>query len=164
MHVLTLDPRRGCYDRFVVDIMGDVRQADLEEWFMGTGLMTHKLLLEGRTGAGDLTRALVNEHGKCLCMWGVFPDEDRSNVGRLWLIATNEAANRGKAIHKLWRRELKVLHAKYPKLEAWSYHKNTLHHKWLRVIGFELMGSGKRWPFLQEFHLFMRYSAEGTDV
>lgn len=128
---------------------GGVRQVDADEWFMsGHGGWQGQL----RAAIADpevFSRALRNAlTGETLVVWGVSPG------GVCWLIASKLALPHGRTIHRLWRKELALLTARYTVLKAWCYHRNKLHHRWLKAIGFERLGEGRMEPFMTRFSLF----------
>lgn len=135
-----------------------IRQDDLDEWFAASGgrpvgdvlseiLSTPHLI--------DTCRALLNEAGECICLWGVTPGPVGPE-GIVWLIATEEAEKHGKHIHRYWPREVAMMHMRHSVLLAIAYGHNALHLSWLEAIGFTAVGAQEVGPSRLPFITFMR--------
>lgn len=117
-----------------------IRQADLDEWFLGTGRRyIEDSLMEVWDNKQLLTRAraLLYED-RCIALWGSHVHPDVSQNGTVWLIASQEAERRGRSIHRLWRGEIAGMHRfSGTTLRALAHASNHLHLHWLEVVGFK---------------------------
>lgn len=138
-HRLVLNPT----EEDALSLIEDVRPADLEEWTVVSGgrPLEESLLGAIQPGQGGGCRLAVIDTAtdRCLIILGVSDPgpEYAGTVGMAWLIATNRAARKARHMHHLFRDVLGVLHAMYPRLGCWVYHKNTEHIRWLKRLGFE---------------------------
>jgi hypothetical protein len=114
-----------------------IRQDDVDEWFAASGgrplAETLRDILKLPTMAS--CRALLNDDGECICLWGLNGGE--LGEGIVWLIASEEAEPHGKHIHRYWPKEVALMHMHFALLVAIAYGGNTLHLEWLRAIGFK---------------------------
>lgn len=74
-----------------------------------------------------------------LCMWGVEASEMKG-VGNVWLVATNAAVPRARAIHRHLKAEFEAILKLYPEVQCYADARNTRHHEWLRWLGFTEYG------------------------
>lgn len=129
-------------------VAGDIRAEDLREWYSGTGIDA----LDGMTYSvafGKLVRAAYSEDGTPLCFWGC-------DGGNVWLFATNAAARRAFSLHKVLAPNLKELTDTWPLLKALAHSDNTVHHRWLEWLGFELVEEVEAGPFRENFKMYVR--------
>lgn len=113
------------------------RQDDIDEWFAATGgHSVSETLRQALTfSPEEFARALLNDSGECICLWGLA--EGPYNSGTVWLVASEEAEQHAKHIHRFWPREVALMHMRYDLLAALAYEGNELHLSWLQAIGFE---------------------------
>lgn len=128
-----------------------IREADADEWFIASGgVPVSQALRSGWQGPSTVyCRSLLDDSGVCVCVWGITRDPKGTHM--VWLIASQQAERMARAIHRLWRKELKRMHEHSETLVAIAYANNSLHLHWLQVIGFRLIaqdvvGVG-RYPF-----------------
>ncbi len=115
-------------------VHSDVRQVDKDEWALGTGMSYSDTLTLRLDLEVQYVRALLDDGGLCIALWGVMPDE-RGN-GMVWLIANTSAERIGRRIHRFWPEEVGRMHMRHSYLYALAYAKNDLHLRWLGQIGF----------------------------
>lgn len=132
-----------------------IRQADVDEWVAGTGKPVRALLPNVWGTDASHPRALLNENGECICLWGVSCDAE-PDVGYVWLIAGVEAEERARAIHRFWRSEIGWMHSFRPTLHALAYSRNLLHLHWLEEVGFTVQKVVELNPFSPPFLLYVR--------
>lgn len=77
--------------------------------------------------------------GAPLVLWGAVPIP-ATGAGVVWLIATTKAEQFPLHLHRQLARELAILHAKFPRLVAYSDECNPKHHDWLEWLGFVNLG------------------------
>lgn len=132
-----------------------LRPDDADEWFAASGGRDVGLTLREAFSSPAMAgqRALLNDQGECICLWGLFSEGD---LGCIWLIATVEAEARARAIHRLWRGELRLLHQHHAVLHAVAYGLNDLHLHWLETIGFRLVGTSEVGPGRLPFNTYVR--------
>lgn len=133
--------------------MQPIRRADAEEWRAGLGKHPHEVLHEVLR-EGSYVHALWAYHG-CICLWGVYHGTD-PKVGHVWLIASVEAEERRREIHRLWRAEIAWMHSIRPVLYALADSRNALHLRWLRAVGFTEGGEVPVDPHVPPFILYRR--------
>lgn len=135
-------------------VLPDVRQADMEEWYAGTGQLFHFSALQAILSKGF--RKVALEDGLPLCFWGAdaVPGEDRKGV--VWMFATNHAKVRWLRLNKVLRPNLEDLHEEFGELSAYADCRNVVHHKWLLWLGFERREVVRFGPLNMPFQLFHR--------
>jgi hypothetical protein len=136
-------------------VYGDVRQDDIDEWVLGSGLKYEHVLRDRLDLKTQYVRALLDEGGLCVCLWGVSPGADPVE-GVVWLIATTEAEKVATRIHRFWPEEVGRMHMRHNLLTALAYGKNHLHLRWLKQIGFEHYADLALGPAAIPFTLFIR--------
>lgn len=133
--------------------MGDIRQEDVDEWVLGSGVPVRTMLLHRLNLDEQYVRALLNADGKCIALWGVSLDGE---PGVVWLIASPEAETVGRRIHRFWPMEVGLMHMRHVHLTALAYANNTLHLKWLQQIGFVATDEVPLGPGAVPFILYQR--------
>lgn len=122
----------------------DIRPVDNEEWVAGTGQTTRSSI----SAAIALGRswAVLDEDGACWALWGVQPQwylpvgSSKQPCGVAWMVASRKAQCHVYSMHRLFAQGIDDMHAHYHHLEAWAYHRNTLHHKWMERMGWVRSG------------------------
>lgn len=115
----------------------DLRLEDRMEWLAAGGVDIVPYLMSYEGGLGhSFARVAVDGDGTVLCFWGVNEDHAGSKVGSVWLVATNSAVPRARAIHKHLKPELDEVHHLFPTIHCWADCRNAKHHEWLRWLGF----------------------------
>lgn len=110
-----------------------IRLEDRMEWAAGCGQGILEQLAD--VGLGEHSKVALSD-GVPQLIWGV--DKTREEgVGSAWMFATIHASRLRLALHKAVLPEIEELHRAYPTLIAWSDRRNTLHHTWLRWLGFK---------------------------
>lgn len=137
-------------------IHGDVRQVDIDEWVLGSGLKYSHVLRDRLDLETQYIRALLDDGGICICLWGV---SDMGDHGAVWLIGTKAAEKVGRRIHKFWPEEVGRMHMRHSTLAALAYQNNALHLQWLRQIGFEHHSDVALGPAAIPFTLFVRQTS-----
>lgn len=123
------------------------RTEDRQEWFLGTFRKLDKALLAGLDIPGSVNRAVIDEDGHPLIIFGSHPTTDPL-TGQAWLIATPEALAHIHTLHRFFKAELSVLEAPFQHLVAFSHVGNTVHHRWMHWVGFRSLGKVDGQPFL----------------
>lgn len=149
---LIMEPATRTHAR---SLLNDIRREDNEEWVAASGKPTSWTLPWSIDRAGPLARAAVHPDGQTLSIWGANPT-DREGVGIAWLISTNRAYEHVVGHHRHFWRGLKEMHAVYPRLEAWAWERNTVHHHWMEHFGFERPGVSAVFAPGFTYHLFTR--------
>jgi hypothetical protein len=126
-----------------------LRKADVTEW-EASGKSVGLMLLDALRRPLSITRALLNERGLCICMWGVVKE------GGVWLLASEEAERKARCIQRLWASELALMHDFAGDLHAVADSRNKLHLYWLRRVGFEFICNYEVNPRVPPFHLYRR--------
>lgn len=131
-----------------------IRRADIAEWRAGLGKHPREALPDVLV-PGSFVHTLINEDNECICLWGVYHGVDPL-VGHVWLIASVEAEERRREIHRLWRAEIAWMHSIRPVLYALADSRNALHLRWLRAVGFTEGGEVPVDPHVPPFILYRR--------
>lgn len=125
----------------------DIRRADMAEWFAGTGDLFHigatRCLEES-----EVSLVALSGDGFPLCFWG-------GTGGRLWLFATETAERHALSLHRILRPELDYLMHRWGLLYAVADARNTVHHTWMRWLGFTQMPAIELPPFDLPFITFI---------
>lgn len=130
-----------CDDAAFSKIIPLLRAEDVEEWRLFAGDTPAHLVRDGYllpAGAGARTRIAYGPSGRPLLVYGVSPLNDKPGApGWAWLVATEEAQQNGRALHRRLQHEFQdVIVPLFPRLVTASWEGNTEHHKWLRWLGF----------------------------
>lgn len=130
----------------------DVRDVDKMEWEIATGQPFLGHLLAGLLSKDAKNFSLwKGEH--CHAVFGVQP-YGVPGVGRAWFAGSNGLMHCVHEAHRHFEIGIEKLHEDYPTLIASSWHRNTVHHKWMERMGFTLMDAevlGR-----EQFLVFMR--------
>lgn len=145
------EPRPGDLDK----VLGDIRFADMAEWFAGTGQLFGPAALD-ILQYGEFTRVALDENGTPLCFWG-------GDDGVIWLFATRSAERRAMGLHKVLAPNLFEMHQRWGFLQAHADTRNTIHHKWLRWLGFEDIGEVEIGPLDMPFKVFVKEAPLGAE-
>lgn len=122
-----------------------IRQLDVDEWVLIGGRPVSISLMQCIHSQPDTARALV-AGDRCIALWGVIKEDYWPSLGGVWLIASQEAEDRANAIHRLWRKEIEIMHSHRPVLRAAVMERNELHRKWLYAVGFVRGGAMDNLP------------------
>ena len=115
----------------LVPVLGDIRQADRDEWKAGTGQDFEIAVVPTFCDAPEgYLKAIVGSDNVPLCFWGVNPE------GAIWMFATNRGQNEAYAMHRLMRGEWAKVRERWSRLHCWADARNTAHHEWMRWLGF----------------------------
>lgn len=130
-----------------------LRQADLDELLAAGSKSAHEALTDGLRSPDPCLTA-VDEEGTPVVMFGTAPHPLDPLVGCVWLLGS-EAIHRHKA--SFLRQSIdytRLFHGRYPVLMNFTDKRNTVHHRWLRWLGFVFLrtvpgyGEGAE-PFLE---------------
>ncbi len=143
-----------------------IREEDIAEWELASTRPVRPVLLATIRVPGQRARALLNEDGLCIAMWGVTPTlcvQSGVNIGGVWLIASKEAGRRAREIHREWRKEVAYLHtvSYAAHLVAVVRERNEMHVKWLDALGFERNEPYTGYPHaVGEFTVWRRHAED----
>lgn len=154
MTALRLVPTRTNH---IASLLADVREIDAEEWRIASGgqpleacVVQCVMLAEGRA------RSILDEAGRCLCIYGASRMPGAPRRGVAWLIGTNEGQRRALHIQRYWKQGIAELHREFDVLEAHAYDANTVHHFWMERLGFVRCGASRAFgvPGFTKFERF----------
>lgn len=126
-----------------------LREADAEEWRMGSGKRPKAMIEEDDfhipDGPWDLNRVALDAYGTPLLLYGVNqygPRERSPREGWVWLIANARAPAYYREFVPHWDDELYLLGqvGLYDRFTTASWVGNEMHHRWLEVMGFQRSG------------------------
>lgn len=100
---------------------------------------------------------LVFSDGEPIAVMGAAPSA-LPGVGIAWMLGTPGILRVGRTVARQTAQYLDAMHTAYPVL--WNYidARNTVSMKWLRWVGFELLGD-RTAPSGHQFHIFARRGA-----
>lgn len=118
------------------DLMEDAREADRQEWEAASGEPFSQAIMHGLTCYADTGHAWVAKYGPhVLLAFGVV-EQPLAGIGNAWMLCTNRSVPLFRAIHQHWHKHLGEMLAIRPVLHAWADERNTLHHRWMKRMGF----------------------------
>jgi hypothetical protein len=113
-----------------LEVLDDVRPADLREWYAATGRPFEAALRDTFQSDDEIRVALLD--GRPVIFWGWDAD------GIVWMFATGTAERHAVALHLvLARRFMEEIVQGKSRLSATADARNEKHHTWLRWLGFE---------------------------
>lgn len=137
--------------RVLEDILGDYREADKREWETAGWNRPFEVSLR-QAIEGDMVWSadFVDPCSlKTLLAFGVVPHARLRSVGTVWLVATEGAVSHYRDLRRVYFVGFKLMLEFFPTLHAWADSRNTLHHRWMEVMGFKrtdkvvLLGEGE---------------------
>lgn len=134
----------------VADIVGRLRQEDVEECMAFTGVPPAIHFADYIPGQADV---IYNSDGVNVALAGT-SDVHYEAVGQIWMMATPDLENHQMEFLKNCKRYINEQHEKFPILFNWVHAKNEVHLKWLRWCGFQFLsrkesfGAGRE-PFYE---------------
>lgn len=138
-------------------LMPHVRSQDRSEWVAGTGDPTRLRLAAAVTDPKGFARAVfVSGVDFPLLIWGASQPGEDPGEGQAWLIATDEAVKHAISLHSLMASELPILDGTFQRVVAYADKRNTVHHRWLRWLGFECLKEIPMGPWGLPFKQFER--------
>lgn len=140
-------------------IYEDARDADYNEWAVGTGEPDNFLNnLRAHIHASGNAALTLDEGRVPIVVGGAVPTglalDDGKFIGSAWLVATNRAQAVASGIvlrhvREMWNRLEAV---GYGRLDAWSDLRNEAHHRWMEWAGFKYERTDEfgplRFPFV----------------
>lgn len=127
-----------------------LRKADIEECLANGFEASEGLLWSARSSLEFFL--CYGPSGNPAVIFGV------SREGAPWLLGTDESQRMSKFILRSAPKIIEEWHQSFPILENWSYSGNTMHHRWLRSLGFTLGQPMKHRETKAEFIPFWRVS------
>lgn len=135
-------------------LVRDVRECDREEWVLASGRPLYPCLYDALEQATGPVRTMhLWDHP--LCIWGA-NRTPTPGTGLAWLIGTNLGQRHVRQVQRHFWLGLQELHAAFPRLDAWAYDQNHLHHHWMERLGFARTGDERRMGLGARFILFRR--------
>ncbi len=132
-----------------------MRQADKDECLAG-GLDPYLALVIGLNNS-HLCITLVTPDGEPVAMLGV-RDSKYKGVGMVWMLGTDAIEKHSIKFLRGSKPVLDLLFEQtgYQALYNFSHSANTVHHKWLKWLGFTFLREIKRPPYDSTFLEFVR--------
>lgn len=112
-----------------------LRAADLQEIKANVGA-DPLVVLERGVAESDPCYALVDGGGRPLALFGAVPDPDCAEVGRVWLLGSDELARQRFFVLRNSREWIERLHQRYRVLWNFVDARNEVHIRWLKWCGF----------------------------
>ena len=126
----------------VQDLEGRLRHADL------VGLEAHRVQASAalRVGLEASDRCYAIEHrGQCIAMFGVTPIFGEPGIGNVWLLGSDEIADISTQFLRQSHEWLSRIAENYEALTNVVHEDNTLHHRWLKFLGFKFVRRQAPW-------------------
>lgn len=120
----------------VIAVLRNLREADRREAQAVLGDMER---LYHCTIEGEVYVSTIEGDEVPFLLFGVSPDP-LSTAGRVWLLATDRVSAAPRAAIRLAREWLPRWHSKHPTLHNVADCRNTLHLRWLKLMGFSFGG------------------------
>lgn len=139
-----------------------LRRADLQEIAAVSGEKPSDGLMRSIEWS-EICYAVMDENDLILALFGVIPDEEKSDSGFVWLLGSDELTGQySKRFIKYSHEWLAQLHKQY--LSLWCYidARNKIHIRWLQWCGFELVCRIDNYGF--EKRLFYKYTHHSHQV
>lgn len=135
--MIDIVPLRGSLvDHAYCDLMEDARAADRREWEAASGQEFSTALITALKSYANSGHAWVATYGPhVLLAFGVV-EQPLAGVGNAWMVVTNRAVPKYRAIHQHYGRYLELMLGIRPVLHAWADQRNDLHHAWMWRMGF----------------------------
>lgn len=124
------------YHEAIYSLCRDVRDVDRREWSFTTAHDLPEAIFAGTLYERARNWALW-EDGDCQAIFGAHPTT-LSGIGRAWFIGTNSLMQRVHKAHGFFEEGMADLHKGFPVLIASSWHRNTVHHRWMERMGFAM--------------------------
>lgn len=121
-----------------------LREQDLEEIAHGSGAEPLSVL-KNALRTSTFSQAITTDSGLVVALWGVVPLSDRQ--GSIWMLGAPEIEQVSLPFLRACRPSVDAMHAEFPELLCASWHRNELHHRWLRWLGFEQVGDAQGFHF-----------------
>ena len=138
-------------------VIRDLRKADIQE-AMACGMDPHKAVT-GSVAASTAVYTIIGG-GRPIGLFGVGPVELKEmpgvRVGCIWMVGTPDISRISMESLKQSRRWVNTMHNYYPVLWNWVYAANAVHVRWLKWLGFKIIGMGARGPQGLPFYQFIR--------
>ncbi|WP_313196207.1 hypothetical protein [Shinella zoogloeoides] len=115
-----------------------LRHADVAEVLAAGGASIEESLMDGLASPDGCFTA-IDENGNPVLMFGTAPHPALSEVGCIWLLASDEIAKHRTDFLRNTRPFVERFHQKYPLLMNYTDCRNTVHHRWLRWCGFSFI-------------------------
>ena len=119
------------------DVAPRLRMADLQEVSASLGEPPINVLEEG-IAASDPCYAVTDKAGCVLALFGVVPQADNREVGRIWLLGSQELVADRFYFARNSRLWIDCLQQRYRVLWNWVDARNEVHIRWLEWCGFRL--------------------------
>ncbi|UYO52498.1 phage protein Gp13 family protein [Rhodopseudomonas palustris] len=138
---------RGYVQRATVEdvtyIANHLRQADRDECDAMTGAPP-ELILPQSVGAGRDVWTFHRGDGLPAGVFGVDPTP-LPEVGIVWMVSTDEITNHKFEFLTRCRPYVEALNDRYPIITNMVDARNTLHHRWLKWLGFSFLRRIEQW-------------------
>ena len=121
----------------VADIAPRLRSADLREVSAGTGEPAQDVLAGG-IAESDPCYAATDENGRVIGLFGVVPHLDQKDVGRIWLLGSEDLVQQSFHFARSSRVWIERLQKRYRVLWNWVDARNEVHIRWLKWCGFAM--------------------------
>lgn len=142
-----------------IDLAPRLRPEDATELTLSSGPNLKRTLLESLKFSSECF--VAEEEGKVICIWGFgtfLYEDNKTKVGVPWMVGSPEMMNYPVTIVAAGRASVDRWEKQCDCMCNLTHIDNTIHHKWLKHIGFEFMPDvvptgPTQAPFLQ----FYRY-------
>lgn len=138
-------------------VIRDLRKADIQE-AMACGLEPKKAIIDSISQSTAVYT--IMEGDRPIGLFGVGPTELKSmpgvRVGCVWMVGTPGISRISSTFLRQSHKWIENLHNYYPVLWNWVYASNTVHIRWLKWLGFKIIGLGTKGPKGLPFYQFIR--------
>lgn len=130
-----------------------MRRDDVAEIWAASYTRPLDALVNAIEGSRDTSfTGLAN--GRAVAMWGVARASFLTDVGRPWLLASDEFVLHARRFLRLNREFVRKALEEHPVLENWVDVRNKASIRWLRWLGFDILPPELVGPEQRPFHRF----------
>lgn len=120
------------------ELASKLRRADIQEIKAATG-EPPRIALENGIFWSDFCYTIVDKEDKPLAIFGTVPDPNLDDMGRVWLLGSDELSKHPLFFLRNSHKWIEKLHQRYTIL--WNYIdvRNEVHIRWLKWCGFNFI-------------------------
>tara|TARA_Y100000004_G_scaffold7206_1_gene8118 strand:+ start:1176 stop:1655 length:480 start_codon:yes stop_codon:yes gene_type:complete len=122
--------------KHIWELAPNLEKAQIDEIYQADGSTPHEALAWPLSQPDAVNFAGLNEHGKCIAMFGVRPTHV-PNSGTIYFLNSDELKNRPLTVVKMCLKYLPVLCKDYDLLHNFVDTRYTQARKWLKLLGFK---------------------------
>ena len=143
-----------CTLEHIKHIADNIRQEDKDELYAASGKFPLHALLHGYTHSDYLKVGCVNETP--VCVFGTVPVLEIPNTALAWMVAPDGLLSVSFKFARESQKYADEMQHNYKLLYNFVDARNTVHHRWLRWLGFTIIRKIKHGVLDKDFYEFAR--------